>query len=186
MSSVCLKTSETSPLLIAGLPCFPGSGMLGMTLCPGKKDATRHWDRDLQSDILAIRTWDASVVVTLIEDHEFRLLGIENLPSEVATQGMNWRHLPIRDVDVPDERFNRLWPRLGAEIHQCLDAGERILIHCRGGLGRTGLLAAVILVERGCTPKEAIKRVRAARPGTIETAAQESFVLNSSQSTPCR
>ena len=179
MSFTPVKTSQSSPLQIAELHCKPGNGCLGLTLCPGKKDTARRWDRDLQTDIVAIRNWGASTIVTLIENHEFRLLGIEELPSEVTAQGMNWVHLPIRDVDVPDDRFGRLWPTLSTDIHRRLDAGERLLIHCRGGLGRTGLLAALILVERGCQPRDAINRVRAARPNAIETEAQEAFVLRS-------
>lgn len=90
---------------------------------------------------------------------------------------MFWIHLPVRDVDVPDERFEHGWLTVGQEVHQRLDAGERILIHCRGGLGRTGLVAARILVERGCAPRDAVHRVRAVRPGAIETRAQEQYVL---------
>ena len=45
-----------------------------------------------------------------------------------------------------------------------------------GGLGRTGMIAARILVEMGLSAELAIKSVREARPGTIETAAQEAYV----------
>jgi ADP-ribosyl-[dinitrogen reductase] hydrolase len=44
-------------------------------------------------------------------------------------------------------------------------------------LGRTGLVAGLILVERGCAPLDAIRQVRVSRPGAIETAAQERYVL---------
>jgi ADP-ribosyl-[dinitrogen reductase] hydrolase len=57
--------------------------------------------------------------------------------------------------------------------------GERrhVLLHCMGGLGRSGMVAARLLVELGEEPRTAIQRVRAARPGAIETAAQEAYVL---------
>ena len=179
MIFVPLRTSQSSPLQIPELHCTPGNGRLGLTLCPGKKDPAGRWDRDLHADILAIRNWGASTVITLIEAHEFQLLGIEDLHTQVVSRGMHWVHLPIRDVDVPDERFGAVWPIASGDIHRRLDAGERLLIHCRGGLGRTGRLAALILTERGCDPRDAINRVRAARPNAIETAAQEAFVLRS-------
>jgi ADP-ribosyl-[dinitrogen reductase] hydrolase len=91
---------------------------------------------------------------------------------------MDWMHLPIRDVDVPDDRFERAWALTGPTLHRRIDRGERILIHCRGGLGRTGLVAGLILVERGVTPRQAIERVRAVRPHAIETRAQEGYVLS--------
>ena len=53
-----------------------------------------------------------------------------------------------------------------------------MLVHCRGGLGRAGTIAARLLIELGIEPATAIERVRAVRPGAIETRAQEEYVLN--------
>ena len=172
-----IKTSRNSPLQIAEVLLGKDEGRLGLTLCPGKKDASRSWDRDLKEDLRVIRVWGATTVVTLIEDHEFRLLGVENFASEIRSLGLDWIHLPIRDADVPDLRFEAAWVVSGRLLHERLDAGDRILIHCRGGLGRTGLVAGRILVERGCDPLTAINRVRAVQPHAIETAAQENYVL---------
>lgn len=172
-----LKDSASSPLQIAEISFDKGGGGLGLTICPGKKDLYK-WNRDLKEDLSAIRNWGASTVVTLIEAHEFQLLKVDRLGELVQTLGMRWIHLPIRDVDVPDQRFEKEWNTAGPEIHQRIRAGEKILIHCRGGLGRTGLVAGLILVERGCTPRDAIQQVRTARRGAIETAAQELYVLN--------
>lgn len=171
------QTSQTSPLRIAEVLFGEREGRLGLTLCPGKKDEGRGWDRDLEDDLRLIRNWGASTVISLIEPHEFDLLQVSELSDSAIRMGMCWIHLPVRDVDVPDERFEHGWLTVGQEVHQRLDAGERILIHCRGGLGRTGLVAARILVERGCAPRDAVHRVRAVRPGAIETRAQEQYVL---------
>jgi ADP-ribosyl-[dinitrogen reductase] hydrolase len=58
-----------------------------------------------------------------------------------------------------------------------LQHGGRVVVHCRGGLGRAGTVAARMLVELGSTPQEAIRRVRASRRGAIETPAQEAYVM---------
>jgi ADP-ribosyl-[dinitrogen reductase] hydrolase len=173
-----VRTSRNSPLQIAEILLGPEEGRLGLTICPGKKDFPRQWDRDLTEDLRAIRAWGASTVITLIEEHEFRLLAVQDLESMVREQAMDWFHLPIRDVDVPDQRFESIWAIRGKELHERLDRGDRILIHCRGGLGRTGLIAGRILVERGSDPKAVIRRIRAVRPGAIETFAQEAYVLS--------
>jgi len=55
--------------------------------------------------------------------------------------------------------------------------GQSIVVHCRGGLGRTGMVAARLLVELGEKPVTALQRVRAARPGAVETVEQEEYVL---------
>jgi len=173
------KNSVSSPLHIAEVRLEQGGGSLGLTLCPGKKDVSRSWNRDLSTDLRAIRAWGATTVVTLIEDHEFRLLKIESLADDVLALDMSWVHLPIVDVSIPDRRFQDAWVSDGPKLHDRLDAGEKILIHCRGGLGRTGLVAGRILVERGCAPKNAIQRIRSVRPHAIETSEQEHYVMKS-------
>jgi ADP-ribosyl-[dinitrogen reductase] hydrolase len=173
---VSRRTSQSSPLRIAEVLFGEGEGRLGLTICPGKKDAYMGWDRNLDDDLRVIRHWGAGTVISLIEPHEFTLLLVSDLGEAAMRMGMAWIHLPIRDVNVPDHRFESGWQTVGPAIHQRLDAGERILIHCRGGMGRTGLVAARILVERGCAPRDAIHRVRAVRPGAIETRAQEEYV----------
>lgn len=174
---VMTQTSLSSPLRIAEVRFGEREGRLGLTICPGKKDEGRGWERDLEDDLRAIRNWGASTVLSLVETHEFDLLQVPALGDAVIRMGMRWIHLMIRDVDVPDERFELARQTVGLEIHQRIDAGERILIHCRGGLGRSGLVAARILVERGCAPRDAVHRVRAVRPGAIETRAQEEYVF---------
>jgi ADP-ribosyl-[dinitrogen reductase] hydrolase len=158
----------------------PGLGRIGITFCPGKKDPAAMsgpWDRDLALDLAAIRAWGAALVVTLTEARELRLLGVPHLGEAVRAHGMDWLHLPIRDVAVPDAAFEAAWAAsAGAAIRARLRAGERVLVHCRGGLGRAGTIAARLLAELGTPPEEAIARVRAARPGAIETPEQEAHV----------
>ena len=172
-----LKDSASSPLQIAEISFDRGEGRLGLTICPGKKDWPRNWNRDLVEDLCVIRDWGATTVVTLIEPHEFDLLKVGHLGEQVKEFGMRWIHLPIPDVDIPDQRFEQEWIVAGPEIHHRIQAGQKILIHCRGGLGRTGLVAGLILVERGYAPRQAILKVRSIRRGAIETAAQERYVL---------
>ena len=172
-----LRTSETDPLWIAEIPT--GGGVIGVTLCPGKRGASvfgQAWARDLATDVAAIADWGATAVVTLIEEDEFVLLGVEALPQAVRAAGIEWHHLPVRDVSVPTAAFERRWRYAGARLRQRLRAGERVLVHCRGGLGRAGTVAALMLIECGESPAVAIKRVRTARPGAIETAEQERWV----------
>lgn len=167
------KTSHEDPLRIDALDA--GGGQLGLTFCPGKKDVA--WDRDLALDLGVVRAWGASTVVTLIEPQEFAVLQVQGLGPALRSLGIDWIHAPIRDVGVPDERFAAAWALAGPIVHDRLDRGQRVVVHCRGGLGRAGLVGARILVEQGVPPAQAIDRVRAARPGAIETEAQRQHVL---------
>ena len=176
-------TSDADPLRIDAVVAPGAPGLIGMTLCPGKKDpyvAYGAWDRDLQADLLAIRAWGASTIVSLLEDHEFELLGLTDFEARV-TQAFRWHWLPIPDGGVPDESFEAMWTVDGPDLRGRLVAGERVLIHCRAGLGRTGLVASRLLVECGMTPTDAIRAVRRARPGTVETTVQERYVRQLTQ-----
>jgi len=135
------------------------------------------WDRDLALDLDAIRNWGASAIVTLLEPEELTLLRVERLGEEVLRRKMSWFHLPIVDVSIPDQRFEKKWRTAGEELRSILRNGSDVLVHCRGGLGRAGTIASRLLIELGMAPETAIARVRAVRPGAIETRAQEEYVL---------
>ena len=174
------RTSLTHPLQIAVVSAERQFGRIGITFCPGKCDhnaATGYWDRDLAVDLDAIRDWGAAAVVTLVELEELRLLRVERLGEEVSRRKMSWFHLPIVDVSIPDARFERDWETAGEELRAMLRRQCDVLVHCRGGLGRAGMIAARLLAELGMEPEKAISSVRAVRRGAIETREQEKFVL---------
>lgn len=156
-------------------------GIVGMTLCPGKKivsTVSGVWNRDLDIDLQAIQAWGARALVNLMEEHEYDLLHVPDYVAKVSSCQMKFYHLPITDVHPPDKRFFDLWESAGPKLRHILLDGGKVLIHCRGGLGRTGMVAAQLLVELGMPNKYAIKAVRDARPGTIETRDQEKYVYS--------
>jgi ADP-ribosyl-[dinitrogen reductase] hydrolase len=174
--------SIISPLRIDAVTVPGTGGLIGMTICPGKDEyaglgiPSGPWKRDLDLDLQIIRDWDTQALVTLIEQFEFELLSVPELPEKARELGIRWLHLPIVDVWVPDKAFEEEWETAGGELRRILREGGRIVLHCRGGLGRTGLVAARLLIEFGMAPQEAIRRVRAARPGAIQTREQEEYV----------
>lgn len=176
-----MRTSASHPLQIATIvPGVSGFGRVGVTFCPGKYDPhamSGAWDRDLSLDLDAIRDWGATAIVTLLEPKELTLLRVERLGEEVLRRNMLWFHLPIVDVSIPDQRFEEKWGTAGEELHSILRNGSNVVVHCRGGLGRAGTIASRLLIELEMAPETAIARVRAVRPGAIETRAQEEYVL---------
>lgn len=175
-----VRTSKTHPLQIATLPVGKNGARIGVTFCPGKKDPSSiggAWDRDLRTDIEAIQEWGASSVLTLIEPHEFDLLSVRGLPDAVRAAGLVWLHAPIPDVSVPGPAFRAAWRTIGPRLLDDLKEGRSVVVHCRGGLGRAGMVAAMLLVMMGEDAPIAVERVRSVRPGAIETREQEAYVI---------
>ena len=173
------KTSESHPLRID--PVIPGDdfGRIGITLCPGKKDPrgmTGSWARDLGLDLDEVQHWGATAVITLITEQEFDCLQVRGLREEVQNRHMECCHLPIPDGQPPGPDFESAWGTAGEAIRDRLRMGFDVLIHCKGGLGRAGTVAARLLVELGENPDDAMRKVRDARNGAIETREQEGHV----------
>lgn len=114
----------------------------------------------------AYEAWRPDIVVGLTQAHE-------------APAGFEWAqtpyvHWPIVDYGVP-ERGD--WADLAARLHAGLDRGDRVLLHCRGGCGRSGMVFLRLLIERGEEGAAALARVRAVRPCAVETEAQMAWAM---------
>jgi protein-tyrosine phosphatase len=146
-------------------------GSLGLTILPGRKDRGRV----LADDIAEIKAAGVTSVVTLLSNAEFAEYGVTNLLDEYRAAGLEVMHRAVKDQGVPTiEQAEQVLQFL----KQATDANKKVLVHCVGGLGRTGLIAALYLRKyAGLDGDEAMRRVRAARsPRAIENADQESFV----------
>ena len=183
-----IRTSISHPLQINVLDFSKYtkySGKIGMTFCAGKKQFSAYsnvlWDRDLTTDVSVIKQWGADIWLNLMEDKDLVSVKLdpENFSRTIKTAGIEYLHYPIVDGSVPDERESLLWDneRIPALLSR-INNGCKILIHCRGGLGRTGLIAARLLIAAGIKPVEAIAIVRDVRTGTIENDLQEKWLIN--------
>jgi ADP-ribosyl-[dinitrogen reductase] hydrolase len=172
------RTSISHPLIINTIAVSQGE--LGLTFCPGKQQLhamTGAWHRDTHLDIAAIKSWGASVVVSLLEDHEYAELNVPELPALYAQQ-FRWFNLPFADKCAPDASWSDNWISIRGEIKKHLASNAKILIHCKGGFGRTGTVAALILMDHGYSAANAIAACRKARKFAVETTSQQEFVCS--------
>lgn len=170
--------APTGPLVINTV-ALAGGALLGMSHCPGRcgvDGAGRHWARSLDADLQTIQAWGASIVLSLIEPHEFARLGVPEFALAMARTSLQWLPMPITDMATPGETTLAAWRTQGPALLQALGQGQRVLVHCAAGLGRTGMLVAKLLVLHGVSAEKAIAQVRSARHGTIETEAQAEWV----------
>ena len=127
-------------------------------------DEAQKWRRD-----------GIDTVVSLLTQDEESELDLQNEAKEAASQGMKFISFPVPDRGVPSSTTSA-FSMLDA-VHHELQRGKNVLVHCRQGIGRAGLVAASLLVLDGAEPHDAIEQVSKARGVRVpETADQERWI----------
>ena len=178
-----IRTSVSHPIYIDELPIL--KGWLGMSFCAGKKDVGYFsrvvWERDLEIDALAIANWGATTWLNLMEDSDIKRVSLDPLifKSTIENFGIKYLHFPIVDAGVPTQADEKRWQEeISPFVLSELTQGKKVFVHCRGGLGRTGIIAARILIDAGVSndADEIMRIVRTARNGAIENTIQEEWI----------
>ncbi len=120
-----------------------------------------------------IANWQPSVVVTHTQEEEFPKIE-PSLPMCFLQADYDWLHLPIVDFGVPNTQD---WGDALNDLLGTLNAGGRVLAHCKGGQGRSGMLLLRLLVSQGENPEAALARIRKIRPHAVETDEQHNWAI---------
>jgi protein-tyrosine phosphatase/nicotinamidase-related amidase len=147
-------------------------GEIGLTILPGRKDYSRSIDEDLKQ----LKEYGVDTIIPLITDDELGHFGVSDLLEKYDEYKFNVHRLPIMDqlVSSEDEMAGMV-----IYLDDLMKKNEKVLIHCVGGLGRSGLVAASYLKYKGLDSKEAIETIRNARgPRAVESKIQEDFVYD--------
>lgn len=136
---------------------------LGISPLPGRWGSGR-------SDLAKIAEWSPTIVVSMTETAEMSRHNMADLGGLLSQLGIDWAHFPIRDFGAPKMADD--WANLSARLRRVLAEGGRVLAHCYGGHGRSGMVLLRLMVELGFDPQVALARIRAVRPGAVETDDQ--------------
>lgn len=128
---------------------------------------------DYAGDLAFLLAWSPRLVVTLAEAGELAARGAASLPADLAAAGVEWLHLPIPDFGTPPRALRDSWPKVSAQLHRA----DRMVVHCMGGCGRSGMILLRLMVEDGEAPDAALARLRSARPCAVETKAQMRWAI---------
>jgi len=146
----------------------PWPGKLAMAARPRGGELLEH----------EIANWSRNgidTVVSLLEREEERDLEIAGEGDAVRAQGMTFLSFPIADRQVPESEIK--FAEMLESLDQELTVGRNIALHCRQGIGRTGLVASCLFLARGFEPQAAMDRLSAARGVAVpETDEQRRWI----------
>jgi len=147
---------------------FPGR--LGIILRPRGND----W---LDDELRSWKEEGVDIAISLLTHEEETELGLAQEKAISKKAGIEFHSFPIPDRGTP--KPNNGFIKLAEKILQKLHQGKSAVIHCRQSVGRSSLLASVILIEDGLTGEEAIKAVHKARKVEVpETKEQREWILS--------
>ncbi len=166
------ELQRSGQLRVDWLESGPGPGKVGLTLLPGRRDLGRNLERDLA----VLQDEQVARVVCLVPSDELESYGAGDLLQQYAARGLRVHHSPMMDQGLSSLEEMRATVRF---IHEGVVAGENVVVHCVGGLGRSGMTAACWLVAEGLPAAAAIAEVRRTRsPRAVETDEQAEFVAS--------
>jgi len=146
----------------------PWRGKLAMAARPRGGD----WLRD---DVASWKRAGIDTVLSLLTPDEERDLDLRDEAGEAKAQGMGFGSFPVPDRQVP--RSEAEWAEVLEKVTRALSEGKNVVVHCRQGIGRSGLVAACLLVRRGMSPGAAVELVSAERGVSVpETSEQRDWI----------
>lgn len=140
------------------------------TPCPGTKDVS------LEASLRQLAEAGATAIVSTTSDKEMERLGVSELPTLCERLNLAWFQLPIEDDAAPESAFTEAWARHKLDLLARLNERATLAIHCRGGSGRTGLSAALLMMAMGTEIDQAIAAVQSLRPKAIRLPAHQEFL----------
>lgn len=152
-------------------------GTLYVSSCPGfsKEDGASASRKTAHLDFLTSQ--GIQLVVSLTPEDEMARLDVADMPQRMMDAGIAWVYAPVVDRSTPDHNQLNAYIDAMDKVAAVLEEDGRALVHCRGGTGRAGKTAAIMLMRHGMDAQDAIDMVRGQRKGCVETAEQEAFVL---------
>ncbi|AWB66925.1 phosphatase [Saccharobesus litoralis] len=151
------------------LPLENGAAIY-LTPCPGTKGLA------LRETIKQFAEQGIKGLVSLTPKPEMAKLGVADMPQICSELGIAWFYAPIDDHQAPSNEFDIEWPSQKDQVHAILDKQQGVALHCMGGQGRTGTIAAQLLIERGRDYEQARAEVKAVKPGALTIEKQTDYL----------
>lgn len=130
---------------------------------------------DLQEEIVHWKKLGINTVVSFLTDEENEELDLEYERMDCRREGFEFIKFPIEDGDVPDSYLKT--KELVISLAEKMRENHKILLHSRGGIGRTSMIAASILAKNGLRINDAFEVITKIRGIKVpDTDAQKNWV----------
>lgn len=141
------------------------------TPCPGTKGVS------VADSLTSFKEAGAQAVITMMTIDELIENKADALPSLCAESGMDWYHLPVEDGCAPEVPFVQAFALQKAILLDLIESGATMVIHCHGGSGRTGLMAAILMLELGYAPAQVKTQIQQIRPKSLTSPVQVNYLI---------
>ena len=129
----------------------------------------------IADEISSWRNFGVDTIISLLTPTEERDLNLTYESAAARSQGLGFMSFPIEDRRAPnsDQEVAKLLEKMDKELSE----GRKLVLHCRQGVGRSGLVAAGLLMTKGWSPQGAIQELSAIRGVSIpETIEQKEWI----------
>ncbi len=133
---------DIEPLRLAIMPRPRGGDWLADEIADWKRSGITH-------------------VVSLLHRYEIEELSISNEAALCKAKGIEYKSFPIQDRSTPASPADFF--ALAQELTSLVQNNHCVAVHCRAGIGRSGLMAACVLLKLGIPASEAFRILSRAR-----------------------
>lgn len=141
------------------------------TPCPGTKEIS------VADSLKSFKEAGAQAVITMMPMAELIENQADTIPSLCTELGMGWHHLPVEDGCAPETPFAQAFATQKAILLGLIESGATMVIHCHGGSGRTGLMAAILMLELGYAPAQVKAQIQYIRPKALMSPVQVNYLI---------
>lgn len=133
-------------------------------------------DAELANEMDLLAAEGTNLVVSFLEPAEAKLLGLEQEGRLCFERNMDFVSFPIQDYGVPSSSTSYL--KLCSFLLDKIKEGKRVVVHCHGGIGRSSVVAAGVLIKNGCEIDEVFELVTGYREHQVpDTKEQIAWVV---------